>query len=358
MVNGLDIADAVVRYQVAGQPAPGRRRAARDAVPVTREAPTDAVAPDGTITAVAGVSLHVEPGEIVALLGASGSGKSSLLRAVAGLEPLAAGRVSWDGADLAGVPTHKRNMGLMFQDPALFPNLSVGKNVAYGLHKLPRARRAGVVERFLELVGLPGYASRQVSELSGGQAQRVALARSLAPEPRLMLLDEPLSALDRALRERLVGVLSEVLRATGTTAIHVTHDQDEAFALADRVGVMAAGKLLQFDRPEVLWRRPVSVEVATFLGYDLVLTPEDAEALGVGTLRATAPVALGPESLFQDAAGAELAIVDQLARRGYVEVGVRLPSGQRAELRVPDRLDAETVRVRTDPDAVSVVQPG
>ncbi len=354
MVNGLDIDDAVVRYRVAGQPSSGRRR--RGAPEASRPAaPPDAVGPDGTVVAVDGVSLHVEPGEIVALLGASGSGKSSLLRAVAGLEPLAGGRVAWDGVDLAGVPTHKRTMGLMFQEPALFPNLSVGKNVAYGLHALPRSRRGAVVAEFLELVGLPGCASRQVSELSGGQAQRVALARSLAPKPRLMLLDEPLSALDRALRERLVGVLSDVLRATNTTAIHVTHDQDEAFALADRVGVMAGGKLLQFDRPEALWRRPVSTEVATFLGYDLTLTQADADALGVGELRAAGPVALGPESLIPDAAGADLPIVDQLARRGYIEVGVRLPSGQRAELRLPDRWDAASVRVRTEPGAVAVI---
>lgn len=384
MVNGLEIVDAVVRYQMSGEArpaasaaAPGRDRPRwlggrreRPAAPQRPAAPERPAAPDRpaaperpgpesadgrSITAVDGVSLHVEPGEIVALLGASGSGKSSLLRAVAALEPLAGGRILWDGVDLAGVPTHKRNLGLMFQEPALFPNLSVGRNVAYGLHGLPRGRRAAVVEEFLELVGLPGYASRQVSELSGGQAQRVALARSLAPKPRMMLLDEPLSALDRALREHLVGVLSSVLRTTGTTAIHVTHDQDEAFALADRVGVMSQGRLLQFDRPEVLWRRPVSAEVATFLGYDLILTPADADALGVGELRAASPVALGPESLLQDAAGVELPIADQLVRRGYIEVGVTLPSGARAELRVPDRLDAATVRVRTSPDAVAVI---
>lgn len=342
MVNGLDIEEAVVRYRVTAASGSARTLAGRS---------------EATVTAVAGVSLRVSPGEVVALLGASGSGKSSLLRAVAGLEPLAGGRICWDGDDLTGVPTHKRNMGLMFQEPALFPNLSVGRNVAYGLHGLPRARRGAVVAEFLELVGLPGYASRRVSELSGGQAQRVALARALAPRPRLLLLDEPLSALDRALRERLVGVLSAVLRGTSTTAIHVTHDQDEAFALADRVGVMAQGRLLQFETPETLWRRPASAAVATFLGYDLLLTQADADALGVGPLRAGAPVALGPESLFLDAAGAALPIVDQLVRRGYVEVGVRLPSGQRAELRVPDRLGADTVSVRTAPDAVAVVQP-
>lgn len=354
MVNGLEIKDAVVRYRVAA-PTPSQRRRTEAPAVAAPTPPPDAVSADGLVTAVDGVSLRVEPGEILALLGASGSGKSSLLRAVAGLEPLAEGRVSWDGDDLTGVPTHKRNLGLMFQEPALFPNLSVGKNVAYGLHRLPRGRRAAVVEEFLELVGLPGFASRQVSELSGGQAQRVALARSLAPGPRMLLLDEPLSALDRALRERLVDVLAQVLRATQTTAIHVTHDQDEAFALADRVGVMARGRLLQCDRPEVLWRRPANVEVATFLGYDLALTQADADALGLGALRAAGPVALGPESLRVDDEGLWLPIIDQLARRGYIEVGVRLPSGGRAELRVPDRLEATTVGVATEPSAVAVI---
>ncbi len=344
MVNGLRIADAVVEYRVSPEADAGKGRRA------AKPSPHDRI-----ITAVSGVSLDVAPGEIVALLGASGSGKSSLLRAIAGLEPLVSGTVSWDADDLTGVPTHKRNFGLMFQEPALFPNLNVGRNVAYGLHALPRRSRGAVVDEFLELVGLPGYASRQVNELSGGQAQRVALARSLAPRPRLMLLDEPLSALDRALREHLVGVLGEVLRATGTTAVHVTHDQDEAFALADRVGVMAGGTLLQLDRPEALWRHPASAQVAAFLGYDLELSAPDADALGLSGLAATAVVLLGPESLTPDPSGIELPIVDQLPRRGYIEVGVRLPSGRRAEVRVPDRLDAQTIRVRTGPDAVAVI---
>ena len=154
MVNGLTITDAVVTYDTRAT----------------------------TVTAVDRVSLHVEPGEVVALLGASGSGKSSLLRAIAGLEPLASGSVAWDGADLAGVPTHRRGFGMIFQDAALFPTMDVGRNVAYGLGRLPRSRRAERVAELLELVGLPGYERRRTTELSGGQAQRVALARSLAPE--------------------------------------------------------------------------------------------------------------------------------------------------------------------------------
>ena len=176
---------------------------------------------DGTVaTAVDGLSLDVTPGEVVALLGPAGSGKSTLLRAVAGLEPLSAGSITWDGADLAGVPVHRRGFGLMFQDGQLFPHRDVGGNVAFGLEMggVDRAERRAAVRELLELVGLAGFERREVSTLSGGERQRVALARSLAPRPRLLLLDEPLSALDRALRERLAGEVRAALVATGTTA--------------------------------------------------------------------------------------------------------------------------------------------
>ncbi len=157
-----------------------------------------------------------------------------------------------------GVPVYARGFGMMFQDGQLFQHLSVAGNIGYGLYREARTQRRARVAELLDIVGLPGYGGRRISELSGGQAQRVALARSLAPRPRLLLLDEPLSALDRTLREHLVEVLGEALRTTGTTALYVTHDQDEAFALADRVGVMADGRLLQLDAPELLWRRPIS----------------------------------------------------------------------------------------------------
>ena len=242
-VPGLGIREVVVRYA-----APGRRRA--------------------PLVAVDGVTLDVAPGEVVALLGPSGSGKSSLLRAVAGLEPLAAGDVTWDGASVADVPVHRRGFGLLFQDGQLFAHRDVAGNVGYGL------RGAGTAERIaalLELVGLPGQQRRDPATLSGGERQRVALARALAPRPRLLLLDEPLSALDRALRERLAQDLRAALLATGTTAVLVTHDQDEAFAVADRVAVMSAGRLLQVAAPGELWRAPVSREVAAFLGYEAFL---------------------------------------------------------------------------------------
>ena len=220
------------------------------------------------LPAVDGVDLDVAPGEIVALLGASGAGKSSLLRAIAGLEPLSEGTITWDGDDLSAVPTHRRGFGMMFQDAQLFTTMSVGKNVGYGLFAWPAEKRRARVAKLLELVGLAGYEGRRVTELSGGQAQRVALARSLAPQPRLLLLDEPLSALDRAMREHLVGVLGEVIRATGTTAVHVTHDQQEAFTLADRVVIMADGKVIAEGTPSELREGPSNTEVSAFLGID------------------------------------------------------------------------------------------
>lgn len=224
----------------------------------------------GDLCAVDGVDLEVAAGEVVALLGASGSGKSSLLRAVAGLEDVAAGEVAWDGRSMVRVPVHKRGFGLMFQDGQLFEHRDVGSNIAYGLTDLPRAQRGERVREMLELVGLPGFERRRVTTLSGGQAQRVALARALAPAPRLLLLDEPLSALDRALREQLATDVRTILRRGGTTALYVTHDQDEAMTVADRVGVMEAGRLLRLDTPQRLWADPGSSKVARFLGFDVV----------------------------------------------------------------------------------------
>ena len=192
-----------------------------------------------------GVRLHVAPGEIVALLGPSGSGKSSLLRVVAGLQDADSGYVRWAGADLARVPAHKRGFGLVFQDALLFPHLDVGGNVAYGLAAsgLPRSQRQSRVEELLQLVDLGGYARRAVSTLSGGEAQRVARARALAPSPRLLLLDEPFGALDRELRDRLAVDVRDLLHELGTPAIHVTHDLTEAEMVADRVVRLHQGTL-------------------------------------------------------------------------------------------------------------------
>lgn len=326
---GLGVAGAVVRY---------------------------ATAEGKTVTAVDGVDLAVAPGDIVALLGASGSGKSSLLRAIAGLEPLAAGVVSWDGEDLTRTPTHRRGFGMMFQDAQLFATMNVGKNVAYGLHGVERPERARRVDELLELVGLPGYGRRKVNELSGGQAQRVALARSLAPQPRLLLLDEPLSALDRALREHLVGVLSQVLRATHTTAVYVTHDQDEAFGLADRVAVLASGRVLADAPADDLWRHPPTREVAAFLGYGPFLDADVAARLGLAGPRSGRLIGLGIGGLVLDAAGTAVPIVAQRHQRGKVEVVVTLPDDQEAVLVAETTLAGETVGVRIDQDAIVTVQ--
>jgi thiamine transport system ATP-binding protein len=186
------------------------------------------------------VSLHVATGEIVALLGPSGCGKSTLLRVIAGLHVPDAGRVAWNGEDLAGVPPHRRGIGLVFQDLQLFPHKDVGANVAFGLRMqgVEKHERRERVARLLDMVGLPGYDQRRTSTLSGGEAQRVALARSLAPEPRLLLLDEPLGALDRDLHDRLAVDVRALLQRVGITAIHVTHDEAEARTIGDRLVVL------------------------------------------------------------------------------------------------------------------------
>ncbi len=227
----------------------------------------------GARAALDAVGLDVAEHEIVCVLGPSGSGKSTLLRAVAGLQPLDSGRVFLDGRDLGGVPAHKRGVGLMFQDHQLFPQRDVGGNVAFGLrmHGASKVERNVQVTDLLELVGLPGAASRAIASLSGGEQQRVALARALAPRPRLLMLDEPLGQLDRSLRERLVVELRELFAALGTTVLAVTHDQGEAFALADRVVVMRGGRIAQSGTPLEVWQRPQDEFVARFLGFENVV---------------------------------------------------------------------------------------
>ncbi|QOQ39548.1 ABC transporter ATP-binding protein [Trueperella pecoris] len=218
------------------------------------------------VHAVDHVSLDVPTGTIVALLGESGSGKSSLLRTVAGLET-ASGRVILNGRDVSSVPVHERNIGMVFQSGQLFPHRSVARNIAYGLEvrKLPKPERSARVAELLELVGLPGYENRPIVTLSGGQAQRVALARTLAPRPELVLLDEPLSALDRILRTRLSAQLRTILKAVDATAIYVTHDREEALNVADLIGVMHDGRLIQLGTAEQLLANPASETVNRLL---------------------------------------------------------------------------------------------
>ncbi len=222
----------------------------------------------GDKPALAGVSFDVGEGEIVCLLGPSGCGKTTLLRIVAGLETPDGGRILFDGQDIGPVPPHRRDFGLMFQDYALFPHKNVFDNVAFGL----RMKRMGEneirqqVSEMLTLVGLAGFERRSVNDLSGGEAQRVALARSLAIRPRLLMLDEPLGSLDRALRERLMTELRDILTEVGVTALYVTHDQAEAFAIADRAVVLNAGRVEQIGPPEMIYRCPATPVVAHFLG--------------------------------------------------------------------------------------------
>ncbi|RDG38312.1 ABC transporter ATP-binding protein [Streptomyces corynorhini] len=224
-------------------------------------------------TALDAVDLSVAEHEIVCVLGPSGSGKSTLLRVVAGLRHPDGGRVLLDGADQSGVPAHRRGVGLMFQDHQLFPQRDVAGNVAFGLRMrgAGREERAARVTELLDLVGLPGAGPRAVAALSGGEQQRVALARALAPSPRLLMLDEPLGQLDRGLRERLVVELRGLFGRLGTTVLAVTHDQGEAFALADRVVVMRDGRIAQSGTPLEVWQRPATAFVARFLGFDNVV---------------------------------------------------------------------------------------
>ncbi len=216
---------------------------------------------------VTGVDLTVAAGQTVAVLGPSGCGKSTLLRAIAGIEPLIAGRICLAGTDLAGVPTYRRGIGLMFQEAALFEHLDVFGNVAFGLRmqRQPRSAIGDRVTQMLTLVGLAEHGSSPVAELSGGERQRVALARTLAPAPGVVLLDEPLGALDQALRRELIGVLADAFTATGATVVQVTHDQAEAFALADRVAVMRDGRVVRVDSPAAIMADPGDEWVADFL---------------------------------------------------------------------------------------------
>ncbi len=228
---------------------------------------------DGTVV-VDDLSLSAADGEVLCVLGPSGCGKSTLLRAVAGLEPPVAGAIHLDGQDLAGLRPDQRDVGLMFQEHALFPHRTVAENVAFGprVHGLDRASVRERVDGALALVGLGGTADRHVDELSGGERQRVALARAIAPRPRLLMLDEPLGSLDRALQTRLLEELPQVFTELGTTVLYVTHDQDEALSLADRIAVMRQGRLEQLGTPTALWRGPRSPFVAAFLGLDHTIT--------------------------------------------------------------------------------------
>jgi thiamine transport system ATP-binding protein len=319
-------------------------------------------------------SLRVDDGEVVALLGPSGCGKTSLLRVVAGLTLPDDGRVVLDGRDLARVPIHQRGIGLMFQDYALFPHRDVAANVAFGLRMrgdTAADRRARVAE-VLELVGLAGFDHRAVGTLSGGERQRVALARALAPAPALLMLDEPLGALDRTLRDRLVLELSELFAELAIGVVYVTHDQSEALALADRVVVMDHGREVQDGPPAQVWAAPGNAFVARFLGlanvFPAVVVDGRADlgwtVVDLGDVDQMSPtsveVLIRPEAVqlaaASDGVGGVDGVVEAVAFRGdHTQIWVRLPTGERIEARRsgPERLVPGTaVRVTIDPSGV------
>ncbi len=239
----------------------------------------------GSFTALHGISAQIREGEFFSLLGPSGCGKTTLLRAIAGFEPPTQGTVLIGGKDMTGTPANERPTNMVFQSYAIFPHLNVAENVGYGLktRRLPRAEIAAEVEKVLSLVDMEGYGSRKAHELSGGQRQRVALARALVMRPKVILLDEPLSALDKKLRDQMQVELRALQKSIGITFILVTHDQEEALIMSDRIAVMFEGRIAQLDTPEGLYRRPVSKRVASFIGV-MNFLPATASAGTVDTV--------------------------------------------------------------------------
>ena len=222
----------------------------------------------GSFQAIENVSVDIAQGEFFSLLGASGCGKTTLLRMLAGFESTSSGEIFIDDQPMSEVPPHHRPVNMVFQNYAIFPHLNVRDNIAYGLRKqkLSKARRAEMVDEMLELIKLPGYGDRKANELSGGQRQRIALARALILKPKVLLLDEPLGALDKQLRDQMQLELRALQRQVGITFVFVTHDQEEALTLSDRIAVMSGGSVLQVDTPEGLYETPTTREVASFIG--------------------------------------------------------------------------------------------
>jgi iron(III) transport system ATP-binding protein len=318
----------------------------------------------GPVRAVEDVDLDVRAGELLAVLGPSGCGKTTTLRLLAGFERPDRGEIRLDGGVVASpsvfVPPEKRRVGVVFQDFALFPHLTVADNLGYGIAR-DRARRRRRIAEMLELIGLDDAAGRYPHELSGGQQQRVALGRALAPEPALVLLDEPFSNLDATLRARMRAEVREILTAAGATAVFVTHDQEEALSLADRIAVMAVGRLLQVDTPGELYARPVDAFVASFVGdADVVqgrsdgievVTPIGTLPVADGAPRGTVDVVLRPESVRLWLDGSGIGVVRRIEYFGHdqlVEVEVGLGRGTRVRARLG------SARVLVPGDRVSV----
>jgi ABC-type Fe3+/spermidine/putrescine transport system ATPase subunit len=320
----------------------------------------DVVVRFADVAALDRIDLGVDDRSVVALIGPSGSGKSTLLRAVAGLEHPDDGDVRWDDESILDVPPHKRGFGMMFQDYALFPHRSVAENVAFGLRmqRLPANEIAVRTEAALDLVGLSGYGPRSVGTLSGGEQQRVALARTLAPEPRLVLLDEPLGALDRALRERLVEDMRDIFEEIEATALYVTHDRDEAFAIADRVAVIDHGRIVAEGTPEELWHHPTSARVAELIGVENQLS--GAELISLGVIDEHRPpddlVVVPVRAISVSRDGTPNATVRSgRFRGGSYGIDVRLDSGLRLRASSPTRVaEGDRVRVTIDPSGLTI----
>jgi iron(III) transport system ATP-binding protein len=329
----------------------------------------------GARTVLSGVSLSLARGEVVALLGASGCGKTTLLRLVAGLLAPSGGEIEIAGSLVASggrsLPPEARGLGMVFQDYALWPHLTVARNVAFPLEMrgVPRAERDRRVAEALARVGLAAFATRSPGTLSGGQQQRVALARALVARPPLVLFDEPLSNLDKELRDSLAHEISTLLREEGLSALYVTHDQAEAFAVADRVAVMAGGQILQDAAPEALVARPASAEVARFLNLGALLPGEvrggrfrhasSGLVLPVAAPDGPAEVLLPRRGLRLDSGGPIAGeVAEQRFRGDDLLVSVRLGDGALLSLSVAARLPAGTVRLAVDPGVATVFAAG
>lgn len=234
------------------------------------------------------ISFSMEKGELLCILGPSGSGKSTLLSAIAGIDSSVSGQFLLDGKDITAMPVQKRRIGMVFQDFSLFPSMNVEKNIQYGMRDVPAEEKESQTERLLEMVSLPGYGKRKVNELSGGEAQRIALARAVAAKPNILLLDEPMSALDAPLRKRLRSTIRQIHDQTGITMLYVTHDREEAFAIADRIMIMRSGKLEALGTPEELYSNPPNMFVAGFTGEGSSLPMSylsDKVTEGIGFIR-------------------------------------------------------------------------